>query len=80
MERENIVILRSKDEYDMICGVFVLKGNILDMKLLQNRIDKIKGELGYGYNENDIIKEVLTRFDEYKDIRYIPYYDYDLEV
>ncbi len=80
--KENAMLLRDNEDYEYIYGVLILKGNIFDIELLQKRIDETREELGYDdYNGEDIVKEVLKRYEEYKDIiRYIPYNNYDLEV
>lgn len=82
MEKENIIFLRDNEDYEYIYGVLILKGNILDLKLLQNRINDMREELGYDYNGDDIMKAVLKKYkEEYQDlVKYIPYGNYDLEV
>lgn len=82
MEKENIIFLRDNEDYEYIYGVLILKGNILDLKLLQNRINDMREELGYDYNGDDIMKAVLEKYkEEYQDlVKYIPYGNYDLEV
>lgn len=82
MEKENIIFLRDNEDYEYIYGVLILKGNILDLKLLQNRINNMREELGYDYNGDDIMKAVLEKYkEEYQDlVKYIPYGNYDLEV
>ena len=82
MEKENIVFLRDNEDYEYIYGVLILKGNILDLKLLQNRINDMREELGYDYNGDDIMKAVLEKYkEEYQDlVKYIPYGNYNLEV
>ena len=82
MEKENIIFLRDNEDYEYIYGVLILKGNILDLKLLQNRINNMREELGYDYNGDDIMKAVLEKYkEEYQDlVKYIPYGNYNLEV
>lgn len=82
MEKENIIFLRDNEDYEYIYGVLILKGNILDLKLLQNRINDMREELGYDYNGDDIMKAVLEKYkEEYQDlVKYIPYGNYNLEV
>lgn len=82
MEKENIIFLRDNEDYEYIYGVLILKGNVLDLKLLQNRINDMREELGYDYNGDDIMKAVLEKYkEEYQDlVKYIPYGNYDLEV
>lgn len=82
MEKENIIFLKDNEDYEYIYGVLILKGNVLDLKLLQNRINDMREELGYDYNGDDIMKAVLEKYkEEYQDlVKYIPYGNYDLEV
>lgn len=82
MEKENIIFLRDNEDYEYIYGVLILKGNVLDLKLLQNRINDMREELGYDYNGDGIMKAVLEKYkEEYQDlVKYIPYGNYDLEV
>lgn len=82
MEKENIIFLRDNEDYEYIYGVLILKGNILDLKLLQNRINNMREKLGYDYNGDDIMKAVLEKYkEEYQDlVKYIPYGNYNLEV
>ena len=82
MEKENVIFLRDNEDYEYIYGVLILKGNILDLKLLQNRINDMREELGYDYNGDDIMKAVLEKYkEEYQDlVKYIPYGNYNLEV
>lgn len=79
--KENVILLRDNGDYEYIYGVLILKGNILDINLLQRRINETRDELGYDdYNGEDIVKEVLKRYEDYKTVKYISYNNYDLEV
>ncbi len=80
--KEKIILVRDNGDYEYIYGVLILNGDILDLKLLQNRLDKERDELGYeDYNGEDIVKAVLKKYaEDYKDLRYISYNDYNVEV
>lgn len=80
--KEKIILVRDNGDYEYIYGVLILNGDVLDLKLLQNRLDKERDELGYeDYNGEDIVKAVLKKYaEDYKDLRYISYNDYNVEV
>ena len=80
--KEKIILVRDDGDYEYIYGALILNGDILDLKLLQNRLDEERDELGYeDYNGEDIIKAVLKKYaEDYKDLRYISYNDYNVEV
>ena len=82
MEKENIIFLRDNEDYEYIYGVLILKGNVLDLKLLQNRINDMTEEPDQEDNGDDRMKAVLEKYkEEYQDlVKYIPYGNYDLEV
>lgn len=81
MENENIILVRDDEEFEFIYGVLVIKGNVFDIKLLQQRIRDMREKLGYDdYNGDDIVKKVINKYNEYKDTKYISYNNYDLEV
>lgn len=87
---KNILLVRDNEDYDYIYGVIVLKGNILDIKLLQRRLDNMRevldkaeenGELdNINYNGEYVVKRVLESHNEYKDLEYISYGNCDVEV
>ena len=57
--KENVILLRCDDDYDFIYGVLILKGNILDLKLLQRRLNDMKGELSLYCDRNEVVQKVL---------------------
>lgn len=80
--KEKIILVRDDGDYEYIYGALILNGDILDLKLLQNRLDEERDKLGYeDYNGEDIVKAVLKKYaEDYKDLRYISYNDYNVEV
>lgn len=84
-KKEKVILVKDSGDYgdfEYIYGVLILSGDTLDLRLLQNRLDKEREKLGYeDYNGEDIIKIVLKKYTEdYKDLRYISYNDYNVEV
>lgn len=82
INKEKIILVRDDGDYEYIYGALILNGDILDLKLLQNRLDEERDKLGYeDYNGEDIVKAVLKKYaEDYKDLRYISYNDYNVEV
>ncbi len=80
--KEKVILVRANGDYDYIFGALILSGDTLDLRLLQNRLDREKTEVSYeDNNREDIIKIVLKKYaEDYKDLRYISYNDYNVEV
>lgn len=65
------ILVRDNEDYDYIYGSLVLKSNVFDTSLFQRRLDEMRSEMGYdNANGDDIVKAVLAKYDEYKDIEY----------
>lgn len=66
------ILVRDNEDYDYIYGSLVLKNNVFDTSLFQRRLDEMRDEMGYdNANGDDIVKAVLAKYDEYKDIEYV---------
>lgn len=88
--KKNIILVRDDEDFDYIYGVIILKGNILDTRLLQKRLDNMRkilyekvenGEYdNIDFNGDDIVKKVLKENEEYKDLEYISFGNEYLEI
>lgn len=80
---KNMILLKDNDDCEYIYGAIIIEGNIFDIQLLQKRLDDMRDEVGYEEfdgNGEDILKAVLEKFEEYKNVEYIPYGNYYVEV
>lgn len=82
INKEKVILVRDNGDFDYIYGVLILSEDTLDLRLLQNRLDRERVVLGYeDYNRENIIKMVLKKYaEDYKNLRYISYNDYNVEV
>lgn len=75
-----IILVRDNDDYEFIYGALVLKDNVFDMSLFQTRLYETRKRLGYDdYNGDDIVRETIKKYN-YKNVEFIPYGDYSVEV
>ena len=77
----NIIVVKDNEDYSYIYGFLILKSNIFDTTLFQNRLNEMREKLGYDYNGDEIVKAVLEKYgNDYKNIKYVLNVDNELFV
>lgn len=81
---KHFMLVRDNDDYNYIYGAIVFNKNGLNVELLQKRLNNMYEVLNKNqicdYNGDYIVKRVLESHEEYKDLEYIRYINYDVEV
>lgn len=70
---EELILIRDNDDYNYIYGAIILRGNMIDIDLLQKRIKNMEDVLKEILYADEIITRVLESHREYANLKYIPY-------